>query len=484
MTPYDSVSVLSGLMNALAGKAQVEYDRGLPDLNDLSKATAYTFDGKPGVQLELFADADFHGQPFRTLTVTNIEPGSLAQILKPDGTLQDGINALRFTATYAPRGAGNYLFLTSGGGPQAYASGQDQYRLFVNGAEVVSVAPFEQQAPLATYRDLPDGKPLKIQFDYVPASPRAYPRLAISATADLVTERAKRMAATADAVVLAVGFDPETEREGMDRSFELPYGQEELIRTIAGINRKTIVVLNGGGGIDMHRWVTAPAAILDQWYPGQEGGAALAQLLFGEHDPEGKLPVTFDRTWEESPVHDSYYATQRNQQSSEPTFPFEMAGGHRIGKTGRGVVYKEGLLNGYRYYSGAKTQPLFSFGFGLSYTTFAFSHLEVGTFDKNGMDISADVTNTGKRQGAEVLQLYLGLPSDHVPMPARELKGFRKVDLAPGETAHVKLHLDGRAVSYYDVAAKGWKLDCGEVRVFVGDSAIATPLTGSFHVSE
>jgi len=482
VTPYAAVSVLSGLTDYLAGKAEVEYDRGLPDLTALSKATEYTFDGKPGVQLQLFANANFQGTPFRTLMVPNIDPGSMAAILKQDGTLLAGIQAMRFTANYKPHSAGAYLFLTSGGGSQAYASGQDKYTLTVNGNRIVSQAPFEQQAPLATYRDLPAAEPLAIQFDYVPMSDRAYPRLAISATADLVSQRAREIAAKADAVVVAVGFDPSTEREGMDRSFNLPYGQEVLIRAIARINPKTIVVLNGGAGIDMHGWVTTVPAILDQWYPGQEGGRALAQLLFGEYDPEGKLPMTFDRTWDESPVRHSYYAKPRaiGKDAKEPTFTYNMAGAMLTGRMDRGVNYTEGLLNGYRYYAGSKEKPLFPFGFGLSYTAFAFGHLHVGSVNSNGLDISADITNTGKREGAEVLELYLGLPSRHVPMPERELKGFQKVRLAPGQIAHVTLHVDRRDLSYYNVPSQSWKLDTGEVRVYVGDSASDTSLTGSF----
>lgn len=484
VTPYAAVSLLAGLKNYLAGKADVEYDRGLPDLAELSQATHFAFDGQPGVQAQLFADRGFHGKPFRTLTVPNIDPSSMKEILKPDGTLPAEVKAIRFTATYMPRTAGSYLFLTSGGGPQAYASGQDRYTLLVNGKQLVSIAPFEQQAPLAMYRDLPDVQPLTIQFDYVPMSNRAYPRLAISYTDDLISHRVREIAAKADAVVIAVGFDPSTEREGMDRSFELPYGQEALIRRIADINPKAIVVLNGGGGIDMHRWNSAVSAVMDQWYPGQEGGRALAQLLFGEHDPEGKLPMTFDRTWDESPVRNSYYATPRaiGKDAKEPTFTYIMAGATLPGRMNLGVKYTEGLMNGYRYYAGSKEKPLFPFGFGLSYTTFAFSHLHAGKVGGDGVNISADVSNTGSREGAEVLQLYLGLPSDHVPMPERELKGFRKVRLAPGETAHVVLHINLRDLSYYDVASQSWKVDTGRVRVYVGDSASNTPLTGSFDV--
>jgi len=482
VTAYEAVSTLAGLMDYLDGKADVKYDPGLPDLDELSTGTQFTFDHKPGVQLQLFTNPDFSGNPLRTITVPNIAPGSLAATLNADETLADGVKALRFTGTYVPRGGGNYLFLTSGAGPE-YASGRDKYKLFVDSTQIAAMAPFEAQVPLATYRDLTYGKPVQVRFDYVPATSHAYPRLAIASMADLISERAKQIAQSADAVVIAVGFDSTTEREGMDRTFELPYGQEELIRTIARLNKKTIVVVNSGGGVDMHRWVDSVPAIFYEWYPGQEGGVALAKLLFGDHNPEGRLPVTIDRTWQDSPVHNSYYPKKRSQSSPEGAFVYDMGGFNHPGKVEEGIEYKEGLLNGYRFYAGSSEKPLFPFGFGLSYTTFSVSNLRVGELAENGLDVSVDVTNTGSRDGTQVVQLYVGLPSDHVPMPERELKAFQKVSLQPDETTHVSLHLDPHALSYYDVAAKAWKLDTGEAKVFVGDSAENTPLSGQFNVA-
>ena len=141
----------------------------------------------------------------------HIEPAPIAGILHPDSTLPDEIKALRFTATYTPRAAGSYLFLTAGGSGDPYLSGQDKYKLFVNGTQIAAMAPFEMHAPLDTYRDLPAGTPVEIRFDYIPGSRRAYPRVAISAIAGSVPERAKQIAATSDVVVLALGFDATTD---------------------------------------------------------------------------------------------------------------------------------------------------------------------------------------------------------------------------------------------------------------------------------
>ncbi len=240
---------------------------------------------------------------------------------------------------------------------------------------------------------------------------------------------------------------------------------------MAAANSRTVVALTSGGGIDMRRWLSRVPAVIQLWYPGQEGGQALAEILFGERSPEGKLPVTFDRSWEENPVHDTYYP---------PTHP-DGAVAH--------VKYAEGLFLGYRYYTSREKEPLFPFGFGLSYTTFSFSNLRRarGTVGEHRLvpsvgpvDVSFDVTNTGSRAAAEVVQLYVGDPSAKVARPVRELKGFRKVRLDPGQTQRVTLTLDWRDFAYFDVVERKWRVDCGEFVLAVGDSSENTPLIAKF----
>lgn len=217
----------------------------------------------------------------------------------------------------------------------------------------------------------------------------------------------------------------------------------------------------------MRRWVENVPALLHNWYPGQEGGRALAQILLGERSPEGHLPVSLDRSWEENPVHDSYYA------APVPA-----------GQTPH-VEYKEGVFLGYRYYTTYDKQPLFPFGFGLSYTTFSFSHLSVSPQQASAdtpITISFDVTNTGSREGADVAQVYIGDPSAQAKRPAKELKGFEKVRLAPNQTQHVSVTLDRRSLAYWSDAKSNWQVDPGRFIVFVGDSSANTPLTLNFSV--
>ena len=262
--------------------------------------------------------------------------------------------------------------------------------------------------------------------------------------------------------MVAVGFDPESESEGSDRTFRLPPGQDELIEKMAAANKRVIVVITSGGAVDMNAWVDWIPALLEAWYPGQEGGTALAQIIFGDVNPSGRLPVSFERRWEDNPVHDSYYP--------EP-------GSNR-------VVYKEGIFVGYRRYDYKNVKTRFEFGSGLSYSTFQYRSLSVrpiwrisGPPDRNTpraaaplYQVSFDVTNTGPRAGATVAEVYVGESHPRIPRPLKELKGFARVNLLPGETRRVTIPLNGRAFSFYDVSAHGWRINPGEFTVYVGQS--------------
>jgi beta-glucosidase len=273
----------------------------------------------------------------------------------------------------------------------------------------------------------------------------------------LVSAEAKSLALHADAVVLAVGFDPSSEGESGDRTFQLPPGQDDLIQQIAAVNKNTIVVMTSGGGVDMARWVDQVPALLQAWYPGQEGGTALAQLLFGEFNPSGRLPISIERRWEDNAAHNSYYPKDGEKK----------------------VEYSEGLFVGYRHFDKSGIKPLFPFGYGLSYTTFAFKNLTISPASSDQLvRVGFDVSNTGTRSGAEVAQVYVGDKHAKVPRPVKELKGFARVELNPGETKHVQVTLDRRAFSYYDVKNHGWTVAPGDFDIYVARSSAEIELTG------
>jgi len=222
-------------------------------------------------------------------------------------------------------------------------------------------------------------------------------------------------------------------------------------------------VVTSGGSVDMHEWVDRIPALIEAWYSGQEGGTALAQVLFGDANPSGRLPVSFEQRWEDNPVHDTYYPEPGAKQ----------------------VTYAEGVFVGYRGYQHNGTKPLFPFGFGLSYTTFRYRNLSVRPVAAAvakpaspglAYEVSFDVTNTGAREGADVAEVYVGEVHPSVPRPAKELKGIARVDLRAGETKRVNVVLDSRAFSYYDTGAHEWHVDSGRFAVFVGRSVDQTEL--------
>jgi len=229
-----------------------------------------------------------------------------------------------------------------------------------------------------------------------------------------VDQSAVALAAKADAVILAAGFDPQSESEGWDRTFALPPGQDELIRAVVAANPNSIVVLTSGGSVDMGQWIDRVPAVVEVWYPGQEGGTALAEILFGDVNPSGHLPATFERRWEDNPSSASYYPASGTNR----------------------VEYSEGVFVGYRGFEKSGTRPLFPFGHGLSYTTFAYGNLTINpVVGTSGGDarwsVSFDITNMGARAGAGVRR---GSQRERASSGERA-EGFRQSDAEPSRDA-------------------------------------------------
>ncbi|WP_082115864.1 glycoside hydrolase family 3 C-terminal domain-containing protein [Hymenobacter terrenus] len=239
----------------------------------------------------------------------------------------------------------------------------------------------------------------------------------------------------------------------------MPFGQDELVKAVLAANPNTVVVLLGGGPIDVSAWAGQTKAIVEAWYPGMEGGNALAHILFGDVNPSGKLPFTFPVKLEDSPAH------KLGEYPSTPGNPLK-------------VTYKDDVYVGYRYFDTYKVAPQFAFGHGLSYTSFKYDKLSVTPGTKSAT-VKLTVTNTGKVAGAEVVQVYVHDEQSSVKRPEKELKGFQKVFLKPGEAKVVTLTLDSGAFQYYDEAKKAWHLEPGKFDVLVGSSSRDIRLTGN-----
>ncbi len=287
-----------------------------------------------------------------------------------------------------------------------------------------------------------------------------------------IRERAKgrfeivKSPADADAVVLVIGLShrPGSDSEVMDRkSLDLPAKQIRLIERTVDENPNTIVVLISGSPVAMD-WADRVPAIVEAWYPGMEGGSAIADILFGDVNPSGKLPVTFPRRIEDSPAH-----------RSPRTFPGD----------GETVHYDEGVFVGYRHFDSRGVEPLFPFGHGLSYTSFDYERLQLSSSRLRSGDtlvVSVEIRNIGQRAGAEVVQLYLGARANSVPRPDKELKGFRKVFLKPGERSTVSFDVSWNDVAYFGEEEDRWVVEPGSFRALVGSSSRDIRLVDGFEV--
>jgi beta-glucosidase len=457
---FEPISTLTGIANLLGPTVHVLYARGLPETREVFRNTHW----EDGITAATYPSKDYTGTPRITTLFTLDNPAQ-------QGSLSDDETArsIRYTANYRAAKAGKYLILAS-----ASPSDGDTFDVSVDGKRLPTPPHAEGQIAPFWMLDLQAGQLIHVIADYLPRFPGVRSGLGIANESDLVSDDAKKFAAAADVVVVAAGFDKETEAEGQDRTFGLPWGQDALIEAAAAANPKTIVTLTGGVGTDTRRWLDKVPALLEVYYPGQEGGTATAEVLFGKHNPEGKLPVTFDRSWGESASNAYYYPIEHGDTVLHKIEPDGSTRDYTIPH----VHYGDGLLVGYRYWTTSGKHPLYSFGFGLSYTSFRFSNLRVPATAAIGsrIAVSFDLTNTGRVAGAEVAQVYVSDPSARRSRPERELKGFDKVRVGPGETKHVTLDLDARSFSYWDETAHRWTIDAGKFVVRVGDASDNTPL--------
>jgi beta-glucosidase len=453
--PFASVSFLEGIAGYAGNGIKVTYSSGLPTLAEMATGTDFvtqTPAGKAGLNTEHFRSKDLSGKPYETVRDEHVTSGW--DWGGYSGTPPEA-RSIRWSGYYLAKEDGDYEIFIQGpaelGGARLYL---DDKLLLDSWARATALVN-------CTTLHLTQG-PHRVRLEFFRGYGNPDIKMGIVKTDSVVKTEVNALAAHADVVVLAVGFDSDSESEAADRTFRLPPGQDELIKEVLAANRNVVVVLTSGGAVDTHAWIDQVRAMVQSWYSGQEGGTALAELLFGRYSPSGKLPISYDRHFEDDAVFRSYYPN---------------AGGKE-------VKYSEGVFVGYRHYDRSRTKPLFPFGYGLSYTTFKYSSLVVApsAVGEDLATVSFDVTNSGDREGAEVAELYVSDSHSSVPRPLKELKGFAKVDLQPGETKNIALRLDRRAFSYYDVTSEQWKAEPGEFGILVGGSSDKIELQGQFRL--
>ncbi len=470
VVPFHLTSGFEGIAAAAGGGVTVLYDTGVPTLGHLASETKMmtaASGGAAGVTKETFDGLELGGAATESKVVPRVSLQGLNMkeiIANLEAVMEMMFSgpppkevSHRFTGYYTAPSAGRTILAMEDSGE---GSGN---RVFVDGKMVIDnwkiVRAFQPQLTL----DLAAG-PHKVVVEEWQKSPvGGHLVFAMVGEDKVVNRRAVELAKRADAVVVEAGFQQESESEGGDRTFGLPFGQDEMIREIAAANPKTIVAITSGGNVDSTGWIDKVPGVLETWYGGQEGGKALGEIVFGAVNPSGHLPATFERRVEDNPTYANYYPEGNSKK----------------------VEYKEGIFVGYRGYEKNGTQPLFPFGYGLSYTTFKFDHLKVVQTDAAG-EVRAvatfDVTNTGAVKGAEVAQLYVTEDKAPVARPMHELKGFERVELGPGETKHVSIPLDARSFEYYDVTGKKWALGSSKFTISVGDSVQSLPLKAGLNL--
>ena len=273
---------------------------------------------------------------------------------------------------------------------------------------------------------------------------------------------------------VAIVFAIQHESEGSDLpSLALPLHQDALIRAVAAANPHTIVVLESGGAVTMP-WLGQVNAVLESWFPGIRGAQAVAAILFGKVNPSGKLPITFPRSEAELPH------PVETKQPPGPLTPVPGIPGYKVNAKIFDVSYSEGLKVGYKWFDAENKTPLFPFGFGLSYTTFAYSGLKVT--HGNAVHISFTVRNTGHRAGQEIAEIYVTLPAG-AQEPPRRLVAWKKVELAPGESKAVSVSVPPLYLSIFNVGRDNWQLVPGRYKIWAGGSERDLPLSATISLS-
>jgi beta-glucosidase len=432
-TPNRSVSVRQALERLAPAGTQVSY---LPGYASMDRAFQETkFDD--GLKAETFNNRNLEGEPTRVRTVQSINMSNSSRTNF----------STRWTGQFTAKESGEHLLVMQC---------DDGMRVFIDGEKVFDE--WHDQASTIYTKPimLTAGKPVKVVVEYYQGGGDAVAKFGIvkSLSNSLEKELPADAVSGADAVVACVGFKGNGqpyEGEGSDRPWELPAEQVAMLRRLVSLNKRVIVVLNAGAGVATKPWIDGAAGFIQAGYPGGEGNLALAEILYGKTSPSGKLPTSFP-----AEIQGTYYA------SAYPS-------------VNRKMVYREGPFIGYRWFDANKATPLYPFGFGLSYSTFALSKPSV----ENGEQIrvSVELKNTGKMSAAETVQVYAEPPKGQAPRAPRELRAFKRVSLAPGQSQRVSMSFDRKDLAWYDAQGKRWVVDPGTYRLRIGTSSRSLPLT-------
>lgn len=394
-----------------------------------------------GLKAEYYSNMNLEGEPVATAIENKIlySWGDGPQI---PGMPKEKFS-VRWSGSVVPDVTGEYEFIVGA---------DDGYRFILDGETLVNDWQNGAFRSRIIRKQLEAGKKYDICLEYYQDGGGAAAQLNWSRVGYTDPRLAKKFA-SADLIVACIGHSSDSEAEDSDRSFELPASDASLMERLALSRKPVIAVVNAGGSVEMQSWEPTVAGILWSWYAGQESGRALADVLFGDVNPSGKLPMTFEKRWEDNPVYNSYHDPDGDKH----------------------VAYTEGIFTGYRGYDKLGRDVQYPFGYGLSYTTFALSNVKISEPDSEGnVTVTCRLTNTGKHAGAQVVQVYVGKDSSDqakAARPVRELRGYKKVYLEPGKSAEVSITLPASSFTYYDTNSHDFVKDSGLYNIGVGFSS-------------
>jgi beta-glucosidase len=482
--PTSYVTTMAGMQQLNVDPANITY---IPSMS-LNPVESTWYQGAPGrngavpaagLTAEYFDNTALAGKP----VVTRTEPGLAMNFLSGQNVTNNGRTAIegfaptagafsaRFTGMFKPTITGEQVFKIRADGA---------YKLWIDGRLIIdfdgtplSGDVIDAISHFGKTVKLKAGQFYSVRMEFQRFNAGYFPVLGgINGIQMSWASLAAPDLSQYDAVVVGVGMNAEYEGEGFDRTFDLPEYQGEMLASVTKEHKNTIVIMHGGAPFNMRPWSSKAGAILEAWYSGQYAGQALAEIIYGKVNPSGKLPVTIGKNESDYPS----YASYSNIDDYLPAGLF----GYPATKAKTELTYSEGLYTGYRGFDKTNTKPLFPFGFGLSYTSYAYSDMTLSTTTLKGaetVDATFTLTNTGAMDGFEVAQLYVSPVKPLAHRPEKELKGFAKVFLKAGESKRVTIPVDARSLAYWVQNTDTWNVDAASYKIRVGGSSDALPLT-------
>jgi len=456
-TPHSSVSVLAGLRTLLGDRVEVLHSSG-PEPNPqrlvFGNSDFQSSLGK-GLVGEYFNNPEISGTPVITRLDEYLNFTWGPSVPVPEITVENF--SARWHGTLTATTDGLHLF---------YSRSHDSvYRVLLDGKAIIDTFAGERNGLHTSEVRLVKGQTYTIEVIWRKTRYWGGMQLGYECIENRGKEIAEcvAVAKSVDVAVLCVGFDNVSEGEGFDRPFAMNPQLEELVLRVSEVQPNTIIVLTAGGNVDMRRWLSCVPALLFVGYPGQEGGVAIAEVLFGKICPSGKLPATFEKRLEDRSSYESYHDDDHDQR----------------------VALSDGIFTGYRHADTYAIEPQFYFGFGLSYTEFSYENLELDRSQINVGDsitVRFDIVNRGQFTGSEVAQVYVRDNESSVPRPVQELKGFTKVRLLPGERQQIEIALGPRAFAFYDPTEHGFRVEPGAFELLIGASSRDIRLRSSIEI--